>query len=67
MSALAQQLRNASIYVLTTQAPNGDIIDLELFSERPAVVLAAGQTLRVGHVDGGDSIPTYPRARSSFA
>lgn len=47
----------ATVYILTIQAEDGEIIDQEVFSERPTFPIESDATLRVGNIDGGDSIP----------
>lgn len=49
------------VYILTTQDPNtGQIIDQEVFDERPSFELLPGMSLRVANVNGGDSAYITP-------
>lgn len=45
------------VYVLTTFGKTGGILDQELFDTKPTFQLNPNQHLRVGNVNGGDSIP----------
>jgi hypothetical protein len=47
---------NGGVYVVTTQDDRGTIVDLELLDSPPRWVQGRGQTLRLGNLNGGDSV-----------
>jgi len=51
----AEEDPGEGVYILTTQNPDGSILDQELFSSKPTFALEPGMTLRVGNINGGDS------------
>lgn len=47
---------DGEVYFTITQNAIGEVVDAELFSGKPTFELPLGQTLRVGNINGGDSI-----------